>query len=197
MRPQPTFLLALLTTLVLVAAACGSATTATTGTTPTSDQGETVELVDEPTASGGGIGLSTPISEQDLDAARLVLDTARVRWDEQAASAYTMRFGVESINQFEIDFDSDGSVLDERVVSGNPDDDSWGDLPRSVQAAFNLVEASLERFESGELEVPRADDCGNHFNAQFDPDLGAPTYFDTLGPCDDGVGFRFAIIAIS
>lgn len=62
--------------------------------------------------------------------------------------------------------------------------------------AFDDVEESIIAFESGDLEVPARGECGNHFNVTFDPEDGFPNFYNTLGPCDDGVSVRVGIIPL-
>jgi len=184
MRQQRISLVSLIAALCLVAAACGSTeatSSSATSTVPTS------------AATGGDVDLSAPISEQDLAQARAVLGGARATWTSLDPFAYTMTVGFESINALEIDFDAGGNAVEERVLFGDPNEQGWGVLPRSVPEAFDVVDKALAQFESGEFEVPPGGDCGNHLNAEFDERHGSPTYFDTLGPCDSGVGLRIVI----
>ena len=131
------------------------------------------------------------ISEQDLGGAREVLADAQAEWEGLTPFAYTTTVGFEGIN--EIDFDADGNVIEERVVFGDPEEQGWGVLPRSVAEAFDVVDGSITKFETGEYEVPPSGECGLHFNAVFDPDTGAPTAHDTLGPCDTGAPLQIVI----
>lgn len=164
--------LGLLVVLCLCATACGS--TGDDGSSATAD-------------------LSTPISEQDLDEARRVFDAAKAQWEGVEAFDYTFAAGVETINLIEVDFDVDGVASPERVVFGEANPDGWATVPRSVDEAFSAIGLLLATFESGEFEVPGGGDCGQHFNAEFDPQFGAPHYYDTLGPCDTGAGIRMTV----
>lgn len=176
---------ALLTAIMLCAAACGSSTDLSVGA-----EGE--EPAPAQSASES-VDLSGRISEQDLDDARLIFDAAKSRWEGRTPSAYTFRAGVESINQIEVEFAEDGTASPERVIFGDANPEGWATVPRSVDEAFDEVEVLLASFEDGGFEVPSAGDCGNHFNVEFDPELGAPQYYDSLGPCDDGVGIRLSV----
>ncbi len=175
--------------LFLLASACGSTNELVSGAdseTPDS------EAPDETSAAANGA--IARISEQNLDQARSSFDAAKATWEDRKPAGFVFRAGVESINMIEIVFDADGAAAAETVVFGEADPEGWAYVPRSVDEAFDEVEALLIRFETGEWPVPDPDDCGSHFNADFDPELGAPTYYDTLGPCDDGVGIRMEVI---
>ena len=182
MKQSRFYLISLVAAFCVLAAACGSSSEIST-----SSASETRSEID------GAVDLAARINEQDMSQARATLDGAQAKWEGLEPFAYTMSVGFESINMLEIDFDEDGNLVSERVLLGDPGGDGWGPFPRSVGEAFELVEESVTSFETGELEVPPAGQCGNHFNAQFDANLGSPTYFDTLGPCDDGVGLRIEI----
>lgn len=168
-------LIALLTLFGLFAIGCGGKADVTT------ESGDfTIDLEDQ-------------FSEQDLELARVAFDMSKETWEAHDPFAYTFSAGVDTINLIEIDFDEEGNASPERVVMGEADPGGWATVPRSVDDAFAQIDALILAFESGELDVPGPDDCGWHFNIQFDPDLGSPRYFDTLGPCDDGVGMRMHV----
>ena len=191
MRQPRICFLSLLAVLCLIAAACGS-----TAVTSTAQEVEPSSAPDTGPETSEAIDLSVPINEQDLDQARAALDGARAQWDGREPFAFTLQVGIQAVNGIEIDFDADGNPIAERVVLGDPDEDGFGVLPRSVDDVFDRIENALVEFETGALPVPPAGDCGNHFNAEFDEALGSPTYFDTLGPCDDGVGLRIAVTPV-
>lgn len=201
MGQQRILFISLIAVLCLFASACGSSDVTSTNVAepnevtdrPDGGSATTVGQDDSSEPGAAAIDLSTAISEQDLGEARAVLDGARVHWDGLEPFAYTMRVGFEAVNAVEIDFAADGSVAAERVVLGDPDDQSFGPVPRSVGEVFDLIDNAIATFESGEFAVPPASGCGNHFNALFDAELGAPMFFDTLGPCDDGVGLRMVV----
>ncbi len=176
--------LALGALLLLLTTACGSTNELVAG----DDSGGSSET------SSASTGVIAQISEQDLDQARANFDAAKAAWEERKPPGFVFRAGVESINMIEIVFDADGVAAAETVVFGEADPEGWASVPRSVEEAFDEVEELLVRFESGEWPVPDPDDCGSHFTADFDPELGAPGYYDTLGPCDDGVGIRIEVI---
>lgn len=187
MRTQRTNpFLVLLTAIMLCAAACGSSTDLSVGA-------EGTEPAAEAPGASESVDLSGRISEQDLAEARRIFDAAKARWEGRTPTAYTFRAGVESINTIEIDFDEDGVGSGERVIFGEANPAGWAAVPRSVAEAFDAVEGRIAAFERGEVDVPSPDDCGNHFNAEFDPERGAPHYYDSLGPCDDGVGIRISV----
>lgn len=175
MRKNRVRIVSFVAALTLIAGACGS--TSVNSTEADND-------------------LSAAISEQNIVGARAVLDNARATWEALEPFAYTLSVGFESINEIEVDFDADGSAFDSRVISGDPEDHSFGELPGTVDEAFSIIEDSIARFETGMYETPESGECGNHFNATFDPVLGTPTYHDKLGPCDDGVGLRLAVTPV-
>ncbi len=179
--------LTLLATLSLLAVACGSS--ADVSTESTESDGPETETVDDE------VSLVGRFSEQDLDQARLAFDAAKAHWEGLEPFAYTFSAGVDTISLIEIEFDVDGNASPETVVFGEADPEGWATVPRSVEQAFDEIEVTIAAFESGEFEVPGSDDCGHHFNVEFDPEYGAPHYYDGLGPCDDGVGIRMSVVA--
>ena len=162
--------------LCVLVGACGSTSDTTSGAS-----------TDEPVEIG-------PIGEQDLELARARFEAAKRLWESQEPFSYTFRAGVQTINMIEIDFDAEGNASPERVVLG--EDTNLENLPRSVDEAFDQIDARIAQFETGELEVPDEGDCGHHFYADFHPELGAPWAYDGLSPCDDGVGLQLEIIPV-
>lgn len=66
-------------------------------------------------------------------------------------------------------------------------------LPRSIADAFAEIDKLIRQFETGEREVPEDGECGNHFNARYDETLGNPESYNTLGPCEDGIGLSLSV----
>ncbi len=146
------------------------------------------ELVDQSSSATEPVLLH--ISEQDIDHAREAFDLSRQVWDDREPFAYTLQIGATTVNEIEIDVDEGGKVVAERVIL---DDGNADSLSRSVDEVFDRVEAAISAFESGEFDVPTRGECGRHVNVMFDEALGYPTYWDELGPCDDGVGIRVEV----
>lgn len=176
-RAHPLFVL--ISVLGLLAASCGS--------------GE--EVVAGPSdETGTSASFREPINEQDVDFARAAFDAAKRNWENTEPFAYTLSSGVESINLIEIDVDAEGNASTVRVVQGEEQPEGWSYVPRTVGEAFDELDAILTNFESGEWSTGSPGGCdGSYFNASFDPEFGVPHYYDTLGPCDDGVGIRITV----
>lgn len=137
--------------------------------------------------------LSGPISEQNLRAARHVFDEGTLRWESFDPFAHIMTAGLAGISEVRVEFDAEGNVVSEEVVLGEPDDPAVELLPRSVDEVFAELDALIAAFETGERAVPDEGECGAHFNARFNTDLGVPEYYDSLGPCEDGVGISINV----
>ena len=147
-------------------------------------------------ASSTTIGEAVPasVSEQDIATARQAFDAHKARWDNREPVAYTMAIGVETVSELRISFDETGSVVAEEIVRGDPSGSDTDSLPRSVTEVFTIIDELILGFEDGTMTVPEAGECGHHLNVRFDPEWGVPSRYDTLGPCDDGVGVVIDII---
>jgi hypothetical protein len=62
-----------------------------------------------------------------------------------------------------------------------------------VEVVFDEVDRSIASLEDDPSLVPSSGECGGHFNVSFDPAFGYPSYHDSLGPCDDGVGLTVRV----
>jgi len=107
--------------------------------------------------------------------------------------AHTLTTYFGTFAELEISYDADGNVLSENVSHDESGAGQVEFLPRSVDAAFAEIDALISLFETGEREVPEDGECGHHFNVRYDATLGNPTSYDTLGPCDDGVGLELSV----
>lgn len=189
MRQELWRLLALLLVVGVLAAACGSTTDAVI-----SGESETTDDTSELAAQSISLPLSAPIHEGDIVQARIQLDVARQVWASAQPFAHTLTLGDQVEWALEIDFDENGNVIEERVLSSETAQFVPG---RSVDEVFDGIDEAITDFETGVLDVPAPEECGNHFNAWFDDELGTPVYFDRLGPCDDGIGFRFQVTPLA
>lgn len=156
-------------------ASCGSGSPAATG---------------EPTQPGPRPG---SITERNISEARSAYQSAIADWKSSGIDSYTLEVGVESIGLVR------AQVVDGQLVSEEVDDaevDEWFNepLPRTVEGLFAELDQMIAVFEDDPSKVPSAGDCGYHLNARLDPELGYPTYYDTLGPCDDGVGLSAKVV---
>lgn len=163
-------------TVAFVLASCGSGDSVETG---------------EPGAQADSRPAS--ISEQDISEARAAYESALADWTNNGLASYTLEVGVESIGLVR------AQVVDGEVVSEEVDDaevDEWFNepVPRTVEELFAELDQIIAVFEDDPSKVPSGGECGYHLNAQLDPELGYPTYYDTLGPCDDGIGLTAKVI---
>lgn len=183
MRNNPIIWFVVVLGLALSACGSDSITTTTSPTTAPGDDDVILQVED----------ISTPISEQNLQEARHILDVGKLRWESFEPFAHIMTVGLEGITELRLEFDADGTLVSEELVLGEPDDPTMQLLPRSVDDVFAELDALIAPFETGERSVPEEGECGAHFNARFDSDWGVPEYYDALGPCDDGVGLTVSI----
>ena len=137
-----------------------------------------------------------PVNEQDLREARQFYDEGRRRWESHEPFPHILTVGVQTISEVRIEFDADGNVVAEEVVKGDPEGSEVTALPRSVDEVFATVDGLIRGFEDGTTPIPEEGECGHHFGAHFDTDLGVPSFYDTLGPCDDGVGVEITVTRI-
>lgn len=173
MRPNCSCLISLVLSVAVVLAACGS------DPQPIDDGFETD--FDSPAASGT---VRDQIWDQFPDQAIESVPAARALWEQNEPAAYTLEIGYESIGFLEIEV-VDG-VPGEPMKSG--DIDAWaGDsLPQTIDDVFDVFELILQQSENHPADQ---DSCqGTFYNMRFNTEVGYPTYYDTLGPCDDGVG---------
>ncbi len=149
--------------------------------------GSEVERVSEPIE----LDLSQSFSEQDISMIRAALDAARSQWDSKGPGPYTMRVFVGTFSEVKTIVDADGQLESETIVNGTAADVEV--LPRTVSEAFDVLDRLISDYEDGRWQVPEPGECGVHLNVRFDPDLGYPSSYDQLGPCDDGVGVEIAV----
>lgn len=132
------------------------------------------------------------ISERDIVEARSAFNSALADWERSGITDYTLEVGVNTIGKTRV------VVSDKTVVSeeSEGDADQWFNdpLPRTVEGLFAELDEMISLFEDDPSKLPEGDECGYHLNARLDPEIGYPTYYDTLGPCDDGVGLSAEII---
>ena len=151
------------------------------------DDGEETDF-DAPAPTGT---VRDQLWEKFPDQAIESVPAARALWEESEPDQYLFEIGYESIGFLEIEVV--GGVPGEPVKTGDIDAWSGDTLPRTVDEAFDELDAILERsFENPADE----DSCqGTFFNMRFNTDVGHPTYYDTLGPCDDGIGVTIRVTA--
>ncbi len=137
--------------------------------------------------------LSVRTNERNVAQARHTFDLAVEQWERQQPMAHTLTTYFGTFAELEIAYDVDGNVLSEELRHDDAGVGQVDFLPRSVDAAFAEIDALIRLFETGEREVPEDDECGHHFNVRYDATLGNPTSYDTLGPCDDGVGLELSV----
>lgn len=171
-------MVALCLALALVLASCGS--TAETGTDPVSSN--------EPSAPR-----PESISERDISEARSAFESAKADWENSGTTDYTLEVEVVSIGLVRAEV-VDGEVVSEEVEGVEVDEWFNDPLPRTVDGLFAEVDKMIGVFEDDPSKIPADQECGYHMNARLDPELGYPTYYDTLGPCDDGVGLTARVI---
>lgn len=187
---------------VVVLASCGS----TAGTTESAESSgeaapttieatvpETTEAEADTSEDGGIAERPEAVSDQDVALARASLVGAQTDWEASGITSYTLEVGVETIGSVTVEV-VDGLAVSETI--NGEEVDAWFNepLPRTVEALFAEVDGIISPFEADPSLVPAPGDCGMHFNVKFDAELGYPTYYDELGPCDDGVGLTATVI---
>lgn len=176
-----------LTSATLIFAACGAETAAPSATTVSPDTTVAPETTVSPDTTGAPAVPTDKISEQDLAVARASLDAARNRWEAAGLTDYTLELGYSTLTVYRFDV-----VGGEAVAEGiGPDEGDF--LPRSMEEILQQVEDFVATAENDPSLVLPEGECGYHFNIEFDAELGYPTYYDSLGPCDDGVGVRVVV----
>jgi hypothetical protein len=140
-----------------------------------------------------GDGILVSVVQDDASLARGQVALARSLWGEVGFTTYSMQVGYESFGSVTAEV-VDGAKVGDPVVSvgANPDFVFEDQLPLTVEEAFEEMEVIVEKAEA----FPAADDgsCdGVFFNFRFDTEFGNPTYYDRLGPCDDGVGIFLTV----
>lgn len=164
--------------LALLLASCGS--TAETGTDPVNSN--------EPSAPR-----PESISERDISEARSAFESAKADWENSGTTDYTLEVEVVSIGLVRAEV-VDGQVVSEEIEGTEVDEWFAKRVPRTVDGLFDELDEIIALFEDDPSKIPADGDCGYHMNARLDSDLGYPTYYDTLGPCDDGVGLTARVI---
>jgi len=135
----------------------------------------------------------TSISEQDIGLARAAFLSGKADWERAGITTYTLEVGVESIGLVTVEV-VDGAVVSEQIDGAEVDQWFSRPLPRTVDLLFVELDRLIAEFETDPTRVRQPEECGYALNARFDSDLGYPTYYDTLSPCDDGVGLTVRVI---
>jgi len=186
MTDRPVRLAVVVAMLALFAVgACGGDDTTSTET----PRGSVAPAVDTEILLGG------IVTEQELDVVRDQYDLARQRWDEHGLTEYRLVVQLQTVVTVTVDH-VDGVPVSETVtlISNGATSEMADSLQRSVDEVFAAIEERLLAFEADPSSVPAPGDCGAHLNVSFDTDLGHPSYYDGLGPCDDGVGVHVQVI---
>jgi hypothetical protein len=139
------------------------------------------------------VDLSNPISERDVSNARATLDAGRSLWEDEGSSTYTLEIGVQTISLVQYNV-VEGVVTDSEVLLTDNGGRGIDDLPQTVDALFDQVDSMIRELEDDPSKVLPEGECGRHFNIRFDLELGYPSNYDGLGPCDDGVGIAASVI---
>lgn len=176
-----------LTSATLLFAACGAETSSTDVTLSAGAESSQPAQTTTPDPDPVETALTDRINEQDLPVARASLDAAREKWEAAGLTDYTLEIGYETLTVHRFDVVEGVAVAD---ASGPAKDDS---LPRSMEEVFQQVEDFVAAAENDPSLVLPEGECGYHFNIDVDPEFGYPTYYDSLGPCDDGVGVRVVV----
>lgn len=134
------------------------------------------------------------VSEQNVAEARSSFDAAKQRWQAEGPASYKMLVGYRGVYDVEV-LVVDGVATTSTVVQGEGLGGEWGPLPMTVDEAFTDAERFMTPFEADPSKVPGPSECGEHFLIQFDPELGFPAGYHSLGPCDDGIGLSIEIFA--
>ena len=136
--------------------------------------------------------LSENVNERDLVKTRAHFNAARELWATEGPSAYTMVVDSFASIQTEV---ADETVMTMTVTrdSGNPREVQV--LPQRVKDAFVEIDEIISRLEANPSLILPEGECGNHVTVRFDVETGFPIYYDTLSPCDDGIGVHISVTA--
>jgi len=132
------------------------------------------------------------VTEQNLDAVRSQFEAGAQTWDQASPTDYRLDVDMGNVASVSIDFVA-GSPVAETVAPLNGDFFDPDLLPRTIDDVFDEIERTLSALEDDPSQVPELGECGFHLNVSFDAALGYPTYYDSLGPCDDGVGISVKV----
>ena len=168
-----------LASLLLVVGACGSEQNQTVS--------DGVETESAPLRSNAPV--RNEVSNFSQEDPSESIEAAKQLWKTQNITSYTFEIGFEGLGFLEIDV-IDAVAVEVRRAG---ETDSWDDsfLPRTVDAVFDELESVLQRASENPADE---NGCGGTFyTIRFNTDFGHPTYYDTLGPCDDGVGVTIRV----
>ena len=188
--------LAIATGIVLLASSCGSGSSSNAAST---------ETTTSPTAPASSTTTTAPaddsrpdlISEQDIAEARAAFESGQADWEASGISSYTLDVGLTTVGSVRVEV-VEGVVVSEVIEGAEVDEWFHTPLPRTVEELFSELDAIIAVIENDPALVPPLGDCGSHhLNARFDAELGYPSYYDTLGPCDDGVGISATVTPLA
>ena len=131
--------------------------------------------------------------QADIDQARFEQAEGRSRWRTAGPTTYTMTVGYVGVGMIEVAID-DGQTVSTTILA-EPGEHKWlsnSGLPSSVAEAFDQLDALIAAAAAPEND-PDGDCNARYFTARWDRELGYPTYFDGLGPCEEGVGVSITV----
>ena len=137
--------------------------------------------------------LSENVNERDLVKTRAHFNAARELWAAEGPSAYTMVVDSYASIQTEV---ADEVVLTMSILHHTGGEWEVSVLPQRVKDAFVEIDEVISRLEANPSLILPEGECGNHVTVRFDVETGVPIYYDTLSPCDDGVGVHISVTAI-
>ncbi len=177
-------------TAALVFAACGSDSVQSDGHSAGSTTIEASRLTTTPGSSD--VEPSLVVTEQNVPEARVSLDAAREKWDAAALTDYRLEVW-SGPRWVHLEIVGGEAVSEELGRADGAGVGSLDFLPRSMEEVFQAVEDRVAGAEKDPSRVRPPDECGYHFTIEFAQQTGFPTYYDSLGPCDDGDGIRIVI----
>lgn len=137
--------------------------------------------------------LSQNVNERDLVKTRAHFNAARELWAAEGPAAYTMMVDSYASIQTEV---ADEVVLTMTILHDSGNEREVSVLPNKVKDAFVEIDEIIGRLEANPSLILPNGECGNHVDVRFDVETGYPVQYNTLSPCDDGVGVHISVTAM-
>ncbi len=141
-------------------------------------------------------GSDEPADEVTLDGelrfdnivdARAELAASEDRWAASEPDGYIWRV-FTNLPEPAIETTVDGGVVVDTVAA----DHAWDSLPRTPEAAFEIVDGLIRQIEDDPGREGNWSECtGLFFSFDFDPTYGVPLDWGDSDPCSDVIGVYF------